>query len=214
MRHFHGVWLLLAISFFHLFAYASDADVTRFRSLYKLSSAGGWGNEIHWVFEKKGAGEMVVHTEEKSESDYILTFSKDNRLERVVQVMNHPGEPDEKVLGVSSPDAPFFLSDGFPLPYDDLNIEDNSITEAVYKKQAGGVSFAFKLNRKMITVSASDAAKANMIDPGFQGIYEGAPLTFVTVTENTRLKVKQLWRPGERWWIYEETPFRKSWRLP
>jgi hypothetical protein len=36
----------------------------------------------------------------------------------------------------------------------------------------------------------------------------------VTVTdEKGRLVVRQLWPAGGAWWIYEETPLRRSWLI-
>lgn len=41
-----------------------------------------------------------------------------------------------------------------------------------------------------------------------------APLRMLTVMDDTETPVvRQLWREGDIWWIYEETPFKRSWRV-
>jgi hypothetical protein len=106
--------------------------------------------------------------------------------------------------------AGILLVPGFPAPCDVLPVgqEDGG---AVYEErsEAGGRVFSKSYHVALKAFSVSEAKAMGWIrveDPGITG------LVMVTVTDGKeRPVVKQLWPADASWWIYEETPLRRSW---
>lgn len=98
---------------------------------------------------------------------------------------------------------------GFPAPCEILPVYQKEST-CIYKdmSQAGGSFFEKKYNVVMENINIPDAR-----DKGWIGKDEVGPkpLKMITVyDERGELVVKQLWPDGAKWWLYEETPFRRS----
>ncbi len=81
------------------------------------------------------------------------------------------------------------------------------------RSQAGGRTFVDRLRISSRPVSAGSARES-----GWLRIKGDAPQKLLLIEavnpRNDELIVRQLWALGDAWWLYEETPFRRSWRLP
>ena len=106
---------------------------------------------------------------------------------------------------------------GFPAPCDILpvNVIAGQASEAVYeiKSGAGGRVFVNEILVSFSPVSFAQARENGWIKDGLSDL---APLRMVeAVNKRTgKMIVRQLWPVGDSWWIYEETEFRNSWRMP
>jgi hypothetical protein len=105
------------------------------------------------------------------------------------------------------------LAPGFPAPCDVLPVGPGVDSGAAYEErsEAGGRVFS-RTYRVFFHSFTVGEAKAN----GW--IREEAPgipgLMMITVTgEKGRPVVKQLWPAEGSWWLYEETPVRRSWLI-
>jgi hypothetical protein len=108
--------------------------------------------------------------------------------------------------------AGILLVPGFPAPCDVLPAGQGD-SGGVYEEriEAGGRVFSKSYRVSFDTFSVSDAKAMGWIraeDPGRTG------LIMVAVTdEKGRPVVKQLWPADASWWLYEETPLRRSWLI-
>jgi hypothetical protein len=106
--------------------------------------------------------------------------------------------------------AGILLVPGFPAPCDVLPVgtkESGTLYEE--KAEAGGRVFSQRYRVSSAQVDIGEAKTMGWIraeDPGRAG------LVMVSVTdEQGRPVVKQLWPADGSWWLYEETPVRRSW---
>lgn len=104
------------------------------------------------------------------------------------------------------------LVPGFPAPCDVLPVgrQDGG---GVYEErvEAGGRVFSRSYRVSFDTFNAGEARAMGWIRGDGRG---AAGLIMVTVTdEKERPVVKQLWSADGSWWIYEETPLRRSWLI-
>ena len=104
------------------------------------------------------------------------------------------------------------LVPGFPAPCDVLPVNRQD-SDTVYqeKVEAGGRVFSNSYRVAFDGFSVGEAKSMGWIrveNPGSTG------LIMVAVTdEQGRPVVKQLWPAGGSWWLYEETPMRRSWLI-
>ena len=106
--------------------------------------------------------------------------------------------------------AGILLVPGFPAPCDVLPVgTQDSGTLYEEKTEAGGRVFSQRYRVSSAAVDIGEAKTMGWIraeDPG------GAGLIMVSVRdEQGRPVVKQLWPADGSWWLYEETPVRRSW---
>lgn len=104
------------------------------------------------------------------------------------------------------------LLPGFPAPCDVLPVgRDDRGSAYAERIEAGGRVFSKSYRVSFTAFSIADAEAMNWIrvqDPGRTG------LIMVTVTdERGRPVLKQLWPADGSWWLYEETPLRRSWLI-
>jgi hypothetical protein len=108
--------------------------------------------------------------------------------------------------------AGILLLPGFPAPSDVLPVGRGD-GERVYGEriEAGGRIFSKSYRVSFAAFGIADAKAAGWIrteEPGKAG------LIMVTVAdEKGRPVVKQLWPTDGSWWLYEETPLRRSWLI-
>jgi len=187
------------------------AETFRVRSQYRQNASDIWTADTIWHFEGKGPQKFAVRMNENPDPSFELIYSDGQRLETVVQKMfNNPDQADRIVARAS--EGRIMLSQGFPLPFDDLdpwNLNDGNVQ---IKKEAGGVGFVLTVQRQSEPFSLEAAIADGMVPPGFAQPFDGISLTMISAIKDGRLLVRQLWVAGERWWRYEETPFRRSWR--
>jgi len=108
--------------------------------------------------------------------------------------------------------AGILLVPGFPAPCDVLPVGQGD-SGRVYEEriEAGGRVFSKSYRVSFHGFSVGEAMAMGWIraeDPGRTG------LIMVAVTdEKGRPVVKQLWPADGSWWLYEETPLRRSWLI-
>ena len=108
--------------------------------------------------------------------------------------------------------AGILLVPGFPAPCDVLPVGRQD-SGGVYDErvEAGGRVFLRSYQVSFAAFSVGEAKAQGWIrveDPGNAG------LIMITITdEKGRPVVKQLWPADGSWWLYEETPLRRSWLL-
>ncbi len=114
--------------------------------------------------------------------------------------------------GQKKSDTGLLLVPGFPAPCDVLPIgrQDSGRTYEE-RSEAGGRVFS-RTYRISFAAFAVDEAKARgwirAEDPGKAG------LIMVALTDDRgRPVVMQLWPADGSWWLYEETPLRRSWLI-
>jgi hypothetical protein len=108
--------------------------------------------------------------------------------------------------------AGILLLPGFPAPCDVLPVSQGERGGAYGERiEAGGRVFSKSYRVSFAAFNVVDAKAMSWIrveDPGKAG------LIMVTVTdEKGRPVVKQLWPADGSWWLYEETPLRRSWLI-
>jgi hypothetical protein len=110
--------------------------------------------------------------------------------------------------------AGILLVPGFPAPCDVLPVDQQQDSGRVYEErsEAGGRVFSRSYRISFAAFGVGEAKAMGWIrveDPG-----KAAGLIMVAVTdEKGRPVVKQLWPAGGSWWLYEETPLRRSWLI-
>jgi len=117
------------------------------------------------------------------------------------------GKRGEKKSG-----AGILLLPGFPAPCDVLPVGQGDRGGTYGERiEAGGRVFSKSYRVSFTAFAVADAKAMGWIrgeDPGAAG------LIMVAVTdEKGRPVVKQLWPADGPWWLYEETPLRRSWRI-
>ena len=102
---------------------------------------------------------------------------------------------------------------GYPVPCDMLPVyQKEPEKEYVLYKKVAGATFAERYTVKIENVDAKTAQNNGWIKS--DGNTDS--LDFMTVSAYNSDKkpvVKQLWEKNSDWWLYEETPYRRSWRI-
>ncbi len=195
-----------------VFEAETGTDTYRVRSVYRNSPSDQWANETVWRFEKQGPNQLIVRVNDNEDPAFVLIYAENQRLKEVVQKVRDKEGPADKTVAQASGEK-VLLSQGFPLPFDDLDARNLNDGQAVLKKKAGGVTFAYTIQRKSEPVRVDAAISAGMVPPGFSETAGEDTLMMISAKKSGRLIVKQLWASGESWWRYEETPFRRSWLI-
>ena len=203
------ILLIRVVCFLSVFLLAQEicANETCFsvRSLYLDSISNKWEKEITWIFNVKDSTCITVTKENRTEPDLTIRYLPDGLLEEV----------EDHVSGIhrnrQAKGDKIVLSWGFPVPYDYLAPFDDSISEAVIKKEVGGAIFSCKVTREIQNIGIDEAFSENMIAPNIAKTICLERLRLITIKRNGNLVVRQLWPGDGSWWVYEETPHRKSW---
>jgi hypothetical protein len=133
--------------------------------------------------------------------------------------MTGPGRQAESDNGL-------LLLPGYPAPCSVLPA-DQAESERFYdeKRSAGGRVFVRRYRVFWQDISLEEANSSGWlqappstdaaVSPSEKtGDATAPPLRMLTaVDDDNATVVRQLWREGDHWWIYEETPFKRSWRV-
>lgn len=203
------ILLIRVICFLFIFSFVqmtcADEICFSVRSVYFDPGSKKWEKEITWVFNVKDSTCITVTRGNRAEPDLTIRYLPDGLLEEV----------EDHVSGIhrnrQAKGDKIVLSWGFPVPYDYLSLFDDRISEAIVKKQVGGVTFSHMVTRDIRNIGIDEALSENMIDPNIAKTVCLEKLRLITVKRNGNLVVRQLWPDGGSWWLYEETPHRKSW---
>ena len=105
---------------------------------------------------------------------------------------------------------------GLLIPMDVLPVNRffNTKETAVYdfRREAGGRSFVDQIRLSVQSVSRAQARQAQWLRLEKE-IPPELKLIKAVDLHTGQLIVKQLWAIGDDWWLYEQTPFRRSWRI-
>lgn len=107
-----------------------------------------------------------------------------------------------------------YLADGYPVPIDILPVNQEAAVQKYNMEQQGG-------NRVFLTpytVSITPISVAAAVEKGWVNAqdFQAVEVSFHLVSAKKasgKIAARQLWPEDGEWWVYEETPFRRSWRL-
>jgi hypothetical protein len=193
------------------------SPVATVSSLYLDPVLNTWGNEVEWTFTlsataAKGTGYTLEVTKNGEYAPTIvLHYGANGELAGSDRFPVQHGQR-KKITEVYS--GKVILSEGFPVPYDYLSPYNATLKKLIIKRTSGGMVFSYEAKREVMEISSAQALHDGMIANEVMGIIRGKKLRVIAVTKTSRdeaTMVKQLWAEGIPWWIYEETPYRKSW---
>ena len=205
--------LLVAVVFVFICiptVFSGDFFPVTVRSEYYDSRAHTWGNVTLWIFRQESPRGICVSGQGSDESVIILTYDLTGRLEHIEKRIRR-GKRFVKIEEV--PQSPVVLSQGFPVPFDELLPFDEHLTQANIVKKAGSQTFSYKVTREITGISPSDAVSSGMVDQKTAETLGVQDMRLITIRKAGALVVRQLWAEGEDFWLYEETPLRRSWRV-
>ncbi len=183
----------------------------RIKSVYFDPVNHKWSEPVIWIFSR--SNENLIEVSGGIDKDIIVKLSYDNN-NRLIKVERKNQNEKSKYDIFDYSKSSIVLSDGFPVPYDYLGSYDDLSPEAVMKKRAGGVKFSIRFARNIRNVDIDFAQKENMVNSDMAKRFEDSGLKLITIKRDGKIVAKQLWPENFSWWIYEETPFRKSWLIP
>jgi hypothetical protein len=175
-----------------------------------------WGNEVKWIFtpadSHQGAHGYALEVRIKGSTSptALIRYGGKGRLRKVTRFLSEHGRTRRIVESFS---GPFALSDGFPVPFDYLAPENPELRRAKVRKRAGGSVFLEAVQRTVREISLDEAMSDGLIKDEVKGLIGGKELRMIEISKKGSISVRQLWATGLSWWVYEESPFRKSWLI-
>ena len=106
-----------------------------------------------------------------------------------------------------------YFATGYPIPLDILPVSQDTGTKEYYNtRSVGGRTFKQKVVVTITILTVEEATSKGWIQlqPGLDPQIQ---LRLFTATTTDKLLSRQLWSDDSEWWFYEETPFRRSWRI-
>jgi hypothetical protein len=118
------------------------------------------------------------------------------------------------ISGEKQSDTGLLLVPGFPAPCDILPVGEMPAGRVYQEKSEAGGRVFIRTYRLLTRASSVGEARAGGWIRAEAENKVPSALSMVTVTdEKGRLVVRQLWPADGAWWIYEETPLRRSWLI-
>ena len=210
-------WLVLLIYFISVKIKAEEFLIPRsvtVTSVYWDPVIKTWGNETEWVFwlsgdlQKKADYKLKVKRKGTESPVILLQYGSDRKLQKTIRYLRDHGRLRKIINSYSEM---IVLSEGFPVPYDYLAPDDMDLKQIVIKKKAGGAVFSYQVEREINDFSFDRALQEGMIKEEIKNLVMRKNLKWIEVKKDGKLLVRQLWAEDFPWWIYEETPYRKSW---
>lgn len=110
----------------------------------------------------------------------------------------------------------FLLMPGLSVPVDVFPLSQLRLTsepvEYAFQRQARGRTFVDRILISIHPVASDQARKSKCIRVE-KAVPDELMMIEAVDAQTGDLVAKQLWAPGSEWWLYEETPFRRSWRI-
>jgi len=210
-------WLVLLIYFIPVKIKAEEFLIPRsvtVTSVYWDPVIKTWGNETEWVFslsgdlQKKADYKLKVKRKGTESPVILLQYGSERKLRKTIRYLRDHGRLRKIINSYSEM---IVLSEGFPVPYDYLAPDDMGLKQIVIKKKAGGVVFSYQVEKEINDFSFDQALQEGMIKEEIKNLVMRKNLKWIEVKKDGKLLVRQLWAEGLPWWVYEETPYRKSW---
>lgn len=154
-----------------------------------------WGEKKVWFFQKEN-GRIRVSSEEGKV--YAELYFEDGVPQRAT-VGPLEFESQQGVL----------FTGGQPIPLDFLPPESPSVV--FFKQKAGGLVFSYRLDVSVKEVSREVAF--GLVDSGIWPEVRDTKFFFTEARLSGQVVLRQLWAKGFPWWLYEETPERRSWLI-
>lgn len=207
----------LPVLFFSGIAFAkspyipSPGTVYLIQSEYLLGNETGFGNPKDWFFEsvqtENNGWEIRFYGKRPNGTSTTpfctLVFSSSGEVSAFQAIGN---------LQVPAKDGVLLMS-GFPVPCDVLPFPEKGggALSLAQERKAGDKVFQKTIKVIRANADLETAQKNGWVEDDFQGALEWLRAE----DANGELLVRQLWSPDHpHWWIYEETPHRRSWRVP
>ncbi len=167
-------------------------------------------SETYWFVDIDDENEIKFFASTQNEPLVVLHVSDDDFVQKV-QTRHSENWHTRKLIN-----APIVLSEGHPIPYDWIAPFNDEIVETVIRKRSGNTVFRKSVRRTTRFISAEEAMELQMLKDGLYTLPGEARLKLISIeSENHQLLVRQLWcETDTSWWIFEETPNRRSWRIP
>lgn len=207
-------WILIAFLMFVIFFIAPPAvfaaSSLTVRSEYYNVQTGKWANPINWIFQRQDEDQVTVFKEGAAGPVVILRYDSAGHLDMVEK---HSIQGEFLLERSEDVEGPLVLSDGFPVPYDYLSSPGHLFSEVEFSEKISGLTFKRTLTREVIPFTTGEALAAGMLSPADPPVRNNKDLTLIVIRKSGRLVVQQLWAEGDTFWLYEETPLRRSRRL-
>ncbi len=151
-----------------------------------------------------------------------LSFYREGGASPVCDLVFHDGGRRIEASGVFPEAAKLqaeglLLFPGFPVPCDVLPLETikNSAGSKIFeiRRTSGGRRFVDRIEIASAGCDLADAVKNGWIQET-AGISDDLFWVQATDLRTGAVLVKQLWSSGGLWWLYAETPYCRSWRMP
>jgi hypothetical protein len=159
-------------------------------------------------FNKNGTSVILFSRQESGKSVCRLTFS-DSSVD--LSWDGHSVSPDL----IRSGDL--LIVSGVPIPCDVLPAAKLFSTDApiLYevRQEAGGRTFVERIQVSLVAVTYGEAKNHGWVKIPEIDIKTTFYLIKAVNLRTGELMVQQLWADGQSWWIYDETPYRRSWRI-
>ena len=165
----------------------------------------------------------MIRVLEKNETGLKIGFFPSDRVDAAAGILNlgFSGEISWSGVGQAAPAFKaknLFILSGVTLPVDVLPIQmtlnADAPLEYEFSQNAGGRTFSRRIQVAANPVSRDKARQAGWI------LYDDCSvdaddlqMIVVTDLQTGELVIKQLWAADNCWWLYEETPLRRSWRV-
>mgnify|MGYP006293254243 FL=1 len=164
------------------------------------------------VIEKKGqSGALISFFYEKSESSFCWI-----KLSEASQILDLelPGAAGN-ILQKNN----FLFVPGYPAPCDIFPLQSSNWTAAdgpvsyEVQRNIGGQRFVDKIRFQSRLVSVQEASTKGWIRKPAVNL-TGVLHVFKAINcRSNQLICLQVWQSGADWWVYEETPYRRSWQI-
>lgn len=212
LKNYHFVILALSIFLFAYICPVIAGDKILVKSLYKDAST---EREIIWSFEDEG--NTVKVSKEGSESLLLIKRDMNNRvydIEYKKDVSIRPSKASATSKNSRAQSNPIFLSDGHPVPFDWVDPAVTDTCELTLYKTAGGMTFKTVLKKEIEVISRDHALSAGYLnDENMHFAKPDKVYLMINITKDGNVIIRQLWQEGEKFWLYESTDLRTSFRI-
>lgn len=232
MKRRQNKYLIIAVSIVILLGTASNSVAEALtdslpsqwtvKSLYFDPIGNRWQNEVHWTYRLDGHGDVfTVSVDDDAQRlglSAVMTFNHAFALVQLVRD-NQMGNKRYRLQRTFDVEKPAIVEDALvpcnwlnrPAPWNFLAPQEYSTTETVSEKNR----FVTRIRVVSEPILAADAVARGMMTADMATALSTERLTMVTVAKlkpgrPAQIIVRQLWAPDHFFWLFEETPSRRS----
>lgn len=215
LKKYHFVTLALTIFLFAYICPVIAGDKILVKSLYKDTSIASTELEIIWSFEDEE--NTVKVSKEGSESLLLIKRDMNNRvydIEYKKDISIRPSKASATSKNSRAQSNPVFFSDGHPAPYDWIDPDAKETCELVSYKNAGGLSFKTVMKKETRFLTRDQALAAGYLnDDNLLFAKSDKSFIEIKIIKDGKTLLSQIWQEGEKFWLYESTDLRTSFRI-